>query len=388
MIKNLSRLLSKQVTKHDGALVFCRRCLNHFPNNGKLEVHKEYCSRKECVKIEMPEIKTDKNGEEAIKPEISFKNWNRMMKVPFVIYADFEAFLVNTDSCEPDNRSSFTEKYQKHQPCGFCYKIVCPEEIEKLMPKSLLKPLVYRAKNTDEDVAQIFVNQLEMDICKIFKVFDCHKKMIFTRKDKEEFNKSTNCWICNGLLGEDRVRDHCHFTGKFRGAAHNICNLKFKKPKFTPVFFHNLSGYNSHLFVTKLGKSEGDITCIPSNEEKYISFSKLIQIGTYLDKDKNEKEIIHEVRFLDSAKLMASSLDSLVKNLGNDKLHNVRREFCGKTDLISGKGVYPYDWMDCFDKFSRDKLPPKEKFYNRLNETHISDEDYEHALNVWVISHI
>ena len=207
--------------------------------------------------------------------------------------------------------------------------------------------------------------------------------MIFTRKDKEEFNKSTNCWICNGLLGEDRVRDHCHFTEKFRGAAHNICNLKFKKPKFTPVFFHNLSGYNSHLFVTKLGKSEGDITCIPNNEEKYISFSKLIQIGTYLDKDKNEKEIIHEVRFLDSAKLMASSLDSLVKNLGNDKLHNVRREFCGKTDLISRKGVYPYDWMDCFDKFSRDKLPPKEKFYNRLNETHISDEDYEHALNVW-----
>ena len=207
--------------------------------------------------------------------------------------------------------------------------------------------------------------------------------MIFTRKDKEEFNKSTNCWICNGLLGEDRVRDHCHFTGKFRGAAHNICNLKFKKPKFTPVFFHNLSGYDSHLFVTKLGKSEGDITCIPNKEKKYISFSKLIQIGTYLDKDKNEKEIIHEVRFLYSAKFMASSLDSLVKNLGNDKLHNVRREFCGKTDLISRKGVYPYDWMDCFDKFSRDKLPPKEKFYNRLNETQISDEDYEHALNVW-----
>ena len=93
------------------------------------------------------------------------------------------------DSCEPDNRSSFTEKYQKHQPCGFCYKIVCPEEIENIMPKSLLKPLVYRAKNIDEDVAQMFIDQLEMDIYKIFKVFDFHKKMIFTRKDKEEFNK-------------------------------------------------------------------------------------------------------------------------------------------------------------------------------------------------------
>ena len=306
-----------------------------------------------------------------------------MMKVPFVIYADFEAFLVNMDSCEPDNRRSFTEKYQKHQPCRFCYKIVCPEEIGKLMPKSLFKPLVYRAKNTDEDVAQMFVNQLEMDICKIFKVFDCQKKMIFTRYDMTEFKKSTQCWICNGLLGEDKVRDHCHFTGKFRGAAHSSCNFKFKKPKFTPVFFHNLSGYDSHLFVTKLGKSKGDITCIPNNEEKHISFSKKIQVGTYLDKDKNEKEIIHEVRFLDSAKFMASSLDSLVKNLGKDKLHHVRREFGGKTYLISRKGVYPYDWMDCFDKFSRGKLSPKEKFYNRLNETHISDEDYDHTLNVW-----
>ena len=80
---------------------------------------------------------------------------------------------------------------------------------------------------------------------------------------------------------------------------------------------------------------------------------------------------------------MASSLDSLVKNLGKDKLHHVKREFGGKTDLISRKGVYPYDWMDCFDKFSEAKLPPKEKFYSRLNETPISDEDYDHARNVW-----
>ena len=196
LIKNLSRLLSKQVAKDKKPKVFCRRCLNHFPNNEKLEVHKEYCARKECVKIEMPEIKTDKNGE-ARKPDISFKNWNRMMKVPFVIYADFEAFLVNMDSCETDNKSSFTEKYQKHLPCGFCYKIVCPEEIGKLMPKSLLKPLVYRAKNTDEDVAQMFVDQREMDICKIFKVFDCQRKMSFTRYDLTKFKKSTKCWVCN-----------------------------------------------------------------------------------------------------------------------------------------------------------------------------------------------
>ena len=209
--------------------------------------------------------------------------------------------------------------------------------------------------------------------------------MIYTRKDKEKFIKSEECWICKkGFSKNDKkVRDHCHFTGKFRGSAHNDCNLKVKKPNFTPVFFHNLSGYDSHLFVKNLGKSEGDIDCIPNNEEKYISFSKKIQVGIYLDKDKNEKPKMHEIRFLDSAKFMASSLDSLVKNLVKEKLHNVRREFGGKTDLIARKGVYPYDYMDSLLKFSEEKLSPKKNFFNRLNETHISDEDYDHAQNVW-----
>ena len=124
-----------------------------------------------------------------------------------------------------------------------------------------------------------------------------------------------------------------------------------------------MSGYDSHLFVTNLGKSEGDIDCIPNNEEKYISFSKKIQVGTYLDKNKNEKPKMHEIRFLDSAKFMASSLDSLVKNLGKEKLYNVRREFGEKTPLISRRGVYPYDYMDSLLKFSEEKLPPKEKIF-------------------------
>ena len=90
------------------------------------------------------------------------------------------------------------------------------------------------------------------------------------------------------MENKKKGRDHCHFTGKFRGAAHNICNLQFKKPKFTPVIIHNLSGYDSHLFVKNLGKTEGDIKCIPNNEEKYISFSKDIVVDEYINK-KGEK---------------------------------------------------------------------------------------------------
>ena len=109
--------------------------------------------------------------------------------------------------------------------------------------------------------------------------------MIFKFKDKDDFEKAKICWICQKEFGESKkVRDHCHFTGKYRGAAHNKCNLQFKKPKFTPVIFHNLSGYDAHLFVKNLGKSEGDIKCIPNNEEKYISFSKDIVVDEYINK--------------------------------------------------------------------------------------------------------
>ena len=95
-----------------------------------------------------------------------------------------------------------------------------------------------------------------------------------TDKEQYDFEKAKICWIRQKEFGEreKKVRDHCHFTGKKSGAAHVKCNLQFKKPKFTPVIFHNLSGYDSHLFVKNLGKSEGNIKCIPNNEEKYISF--------------------------------------------------------------------------------------------------------------------
>ena len=73
--------------------------------------------------------------------------------------------------------------------------------------------------------------------------------MVFTEKDKKQFIKASYCWICGEELGNDRVRDHCHYTGRYRGPAHNSCNLKYRKPESVSVFFHNLTGYDSHLFI-------------------------------------------------------------------------------------------------------------------------------------------
>ena len=141
LIKNLSRLLSG-VTKHDGTKEFCRNCLNHFPKN-KLEIHEKYCFQNESVKIELP-----KRG------ILKFQHYNRTIKVPLVVYADFEAFTQKISL----KRGSSTEQYQKHQPSGFCYKIVGIGE----------KCVLYRAKG-DENIGGKFVEMLEKDIRQILQ---------------------------------------------------------------------------------------------------------------------------------------------------------------------------------------------------------------------------
>ena len=101
--------------------------------------------------------------------------------------------------------------------------------------------------------------------------------MLLGKEEVEQFHKETKCWICNEKFVDDvenyNVRDHCHFTGRLRGAAHKKCNFLYRKPYFTPVVFHSLSGYDSHLFVNNFGCSDGSIDGIPNNEEKYISFT-------------------------------------------------------------------------------------------------------------------
>jgi hypothetical protein len=95
-----------------------------------------------------------------------------------------------------------------------------------------------------------------------------------------------------------------------------------KEPKFIPVLFHNLEGYDAHLFIRNFGVGSGDIKCIPKTEEKYISFTKEIEVDEFRGKDGKKKKIKRELRFLDSFKFMASSLDKLVWGFGKDNFRN------------------------------------------------------------------
>ena len=143
---------------------------------------------------------------------------------------------------------------------------------------------------------------------------------------------------------------------------------------------------DSHLFIKNLGFTAGNIDCIPNNEERYISFTKIIEVGSYMNSEGETKPKYHKIRFIESFKFMDASLEKLVNNLSEEAFTNLKRYYTGnKLSLVKRKGVYPYDYMDTLERLKETKLPPKEAFYSKLNNEDISDEDYTHAKKVWEV---
>ena len=287
---------------------------------------------------------------------LQFKDFQKQLRVPFVIYADFESLTTKIQSSSPDPSKSSTEKLQKHRACGFAYVIVSPK------PEYCKPPVVY----CGADAVDKFLEALQQEEERIHTLVKEIVPMQLTPSEEQEYQQATYCQICREELGVDRVRDHCHLTAKFKGAAHNACNLNFQFKGRIPIILHNLRGYDSHLIMQGAGKFKNKTTnCIPNNMEKYISFS----IG-HLD-------------FLDSLQFMTASLEKLVSNLakeGDAKFHVLKRHMeASKVPLLLRKGVYPCDYMDDMSKFQERQLPSKEAFFSQLTEEHISDEDYQHA---------
>lgn len=360
-IKDLSRLVKSQLGGWDFKKYICDGCLVLFHTEAKLKQHQTYdCNH---VLTILPE-----EGENILK----FKNHERKLKLPFVVYADFESILKPVDTCDPNPINSYTNTLQIHEPHSFAYYIKC------LHNDALSKLVLYRG----EDSAKKFVENLTADIKQIYHN---HLKPIIPMKplspeEKNLYNSSNICHICNRELNNDKVKDHCHLTGKYRGPAHNECNLKFQIPNMIPIFFHNLSGYDAHLFIKDLAFNEEKIDVIPENKEKYISFTKCIHVDKI-----NDKNIFMKIRFLDSFRFMASSIEKLAKNLKPDQFRETSKFYPEQTkfNLVIKKGMFPYSYIDSFQKLNDSKLPTRDKFYDSLNNFDITDSDYKHALTVW-----
>ena len=369
LVKNLSALLASQLNKRKSKLYFCLNCLNGYDDEDKLNKHKEYCSENENVKITMPPPNT----------YLKFDKFINTEKAPFVIYADFECLNVPIDTNTPDPNKSYTKKLTKHEPVSFCYYI---KSFNESVYKSIKRTYI-KEEEEDPDVIDVFINWLEEDVKEIAKLGN--EKMIFTDEDEEQFNKASNCWICKKLLNlEDRVRDHCHYTGRYRGAAHNKCNLKYSKPNNIPVFFHNLTGYDSHLFIKKLGITEGNIDCIPNNEEKYITFSKTIKAGEYTNKKGLTKSKYFKIVFKDSFKFLLKSMEVLVSNTPKENLKIIDKHYTPEqARLLKQKGFFPYEYLDSIEKLKDPKPPIKKAFNSKLSGSGITEKNYNHVLNVW-----
>lgn len=347
LINNLSRLVRAQITRHDHNSFICRRCLYHTNTQEILDKHTELCQNNEVCKCEMP-----KKGE-----TMKFKNHKNKVPIPFVIYADFEAILPSISGCSKNPSNSYTEKTEAHQVCGFAYKVVC------CLDDSLSKDLViYRGPNADK----IFIEKLKREQKEILEMYENPKKMILSAEDKKDFKNAKVCWLCEKELKNDRVCDHCHITGKYRGASHNDCNLLARVPRFIPVIFHNLKGYDSHIILKNLD-TYCNVKCIPNNEEKYITFD------------------IGKLKFIDSFSFMASSLDALTENLktkGAENFKYTKKYFGENLDLMLRKGIYFYEYIKDFGMFHTPLPDNKDAFYSSLNDSHISDEDFEHYKKV------
>ena len=253
---------------------------------------------------------------------IEFKNYSKQIPIPFKIYADFECLLKSVDIGVDNECFSYTRKYQDHIPCSFAYKVVC---IDDKFSKDIV---LYRGKNA--------VFKFIRSIRSTFKDFKksgyfrgvikkhFNKNLVMTAEENEKFEMTNICWICGKLISFDdnKVRDHCHITGKYRGAAHWSCNINLKDSKKVHVIFHNLKGYDSHLIFKELSKFNCKISVIPNGLEKYMSFS------------------LNNLVFIDSMLFMNNTLDKLVKNLGSEDFKYLSEVFSNEKLKLVQKKVF------------------------------------------------
>ena len=378
-VKDCSRLLNSQKSKFRNKSYFCKYCHTGFGTQELLNKHYEKgCMEVEGQQIEMP------TPDEKLKCKHHFKK----LRCPFVIYADFECLTKELQ--KPEDYEIKTYKYQEHKPCGFMLNLVNAVD-------NTNQEFLYRG----DDAVDVFCQKINEIRDEIKQKMQEKKEIEMTDEDRIDFETATHCFICGDRFYKTyktekeaekykKVRDHCHFTGKYRGCAHSICNLDYCNRHFKiPVFFHNMKNYDGHLIIQNAEKlsNKKKIDVIAQNSEKFIN------IG------------FDSLSVKDSFSFIAASLDKLVSMTKYDNTDEkdrrkwvlrdnwqsnfrysskndiIKTEKC--LDLLTEKGVYPYDYMNAFDKFNDEQLPSKEQFYSRLAEEDITNDDYNKAKQIW-----
>ena len=279
-----------------------------YREEAKLDKHMTNGCTKFGEKVELP-------SEEDAKEYIQFKNTHTMLKKPFVIYADFESLLLNVER----DTNAATQKYQKHEACGYAYKRV------STVPQ-FDKPLQLFRGDSKQNVAEHFINAIVRECDEITRIRTDIRPKNLTEDEKNEY---------------DSYR--------------------------VPVIFHNLKGYDSHLIIKAFNNKNFSISCIPTTTEKYLSFTISGKI-----------QFIDSMSFIDSSleKLVEALPEHKFKHFDNHFKTDIEKK------LLRQKGGYPYDYMNSYDRFNETSFPTQKDCYSQLNKEPTSNHDYDHALNV------
>ena len=172
----------------------------------------------------------------------------------------------------------------------------------------------------------------------------------------------------------ERVIHHCHLTGEVFGVAHSKCNLQAKTTRFLPIFLHNLSRYDAHHIIKNLKLNNGEkLSAIAKNDETYISFSLDVPMERFKSKSGQHIVLYHSLRFLDSFQFMSQSIDSLAKTIDRGDFRLLKAGFpvIGEEifEKLTRKGVFPYNFLDSFEKFNEPFPPHGPLWYNSLTES-------------------
>jgi hypothetical protein len=373
--------------------IFCSKCFEHFRSKTQLESHEKVCGKTDHIRV------FPNDGE-----RIEYKNYEFNFKRIFTGYADFESVLENTHnslecskcgvSCVEDNEESecthsFTIHTKIHRAICVCFVIV-----------DRYGSLVHEFSYTGDDVVVQFINNVLECEELLIKTTKFNKYMIFTKENRADFEKANVCFICNnnrGMKGrkehpfcesDPKVRDHDHVNGLYLGAAHKTCNLNKRREKpFLSVFLHNFSGYDSHLILPALTKNllpnVENVSVIPKSIEKFMAI-----------------KINQRITFLDSMSFLTSGLDTLFETVNTSCSYNIIKQSNLMCDFINNekvlkidadnrlkylirKGSFPYEFAKSLSDYSLPNLVPKEAFYNSITRTHITEEKYKLAKEIW-----
>ena len=262
--RSLSALLRGISSSNNGDF-YCLHCFHSYRTLNKLKRHERVYNNHDYCHVDMPE-----EGKTTLK----YYHRDKLLRVPFIIYADLQCLLKKKQLRQNNLKNSYTERKARHKTSDYSLNVNYSFDETKNRRE------FYRRK----DCIKKFCNDLKELVTEIIN-YEENKMMPLKYKEIKFYEKQKACHICKGYFCTDenkktefklyqKVRYHCHYTGKYRRAAHSNCNLQYKVPKEIHIVFHSGSTYDYHFIIKQLAEDfKGQFKCSAENTEKYITFS-------------------------------------------------------------------------------------------------------------------